>query len=523
MAGNPVSEFDTLDILNFLEKNLLMPSFLNNKQKMDTLKSSIKSGSIFIELSPLHVKNRKDFGHRMHQLMNEGIFKRKSDGGYLFLVRKFAKNNKKREKDYWEKVSSGNCSYDFASHYLDKNIHDLIKMAQINSKDLRKISILIHDEISKTTDLTIDLEDVKAIVVRILPFIKKNTNGGFSLDLTNQSLLSTKLSRKRDLLDQKIAFGRDILLDNNRLYIINSRKDTKKKGDRTSRRLNKKRDHFVEGGEHLVDLAIGITFTEEGVDSEQLITKTFHSRNEKEAMEFLFKSHTLIVDSEIEKSKYFDRPITHVMNIKPDGSVKGKVFYPRLTGDLHTLLTNNELSYEEKELISLQLLEILKYLENAKTEHGDLKLENILYYIDSDGHVHIKLTDYSTMRSFTQSSDYDYFYGSLLYAAPEVVDNYSKKKKAQFRRKPSNNKSDVFSAGIALMAILEGNIDHDFQRARGNFFNSPEDNSINHSPKLKVADKKYRKLIQLMTKKNPEERISGEAAFVIFSSILKKK
>ena len=121
-------------------------------------------------------------------------------------------------------------------------------------------------------------------------------------------------------------------------------------------------------------------------------------------------------------------------------------------GNLRQFLKNilNKNYFTESMLcyISFQILNGLKYCQNYKIVHYDLKPENIII----DNMLNIKIIDYSISYDYSKIKDEEiqlYFSGTGLFMAPEVI-------KCQTIKLKDINKIDLYSLGVILYRLFFG-------------------------------------------------------------------
>ncbi|EAX95515.1 CAMK family protein kinase [Trichomonas vaginalis G3] len=140
----------------------------------------------------------------------------------------------------------------------------------------------------------------------------------------------------------------------------------------------------------------------------------------------------------------------------------------------------------------IQLLIAVEYLHNVKKiAHRDIKLENILF----DSFYNIRLTDFGISKDFENQPEFHTICGSPSYLAPEIIQGH-----------PYSTKSDIWSLGVVLYAMVNGKLPFDASNQKELFHKILKENvtfNANVSPQLKD-------LLTKMLNKNQNARISLE-------------
>ena len=172
-------------------------------------------------------------------------------------------------------------------------------------------------------------------------------------------------------------------------------------------------------------------------------------------------------------------------------------------GTLREKLQKKKLKKREALKLTKNLLEALQEMNKYNMIHRDIKPDNIMFKITKKVLV-VKLIDFGLSADFTDHSNESLLLdksGTACYIAPEIIGmNYLKKF--------YDHKVDVFSIGIILYEILTG-----FRPFKGDDYKSSL--ILNYKCKLDysfIEDKKLRKFVEDITKKNPENRITGKKA-----------
>ena len=117
-------------------------------------------------------------------------------------------------------------------------------------------------------------------------------------------------------------------------------------------------------------------------------------------------------------------------------------------GTLHSLVVSQRDGLPEPiaRNIFLQICSGLKFLHDQNIWHRDIKLENFL--IMGPSHVsspHILFADFGFARQFQDNEKGAEFLGTIHYASPQIYKNI-----------PYDNKTDIWSLGVCLYAMLGG-------------------------------------------------------------------
>lgn len=172
-------------------------------------------------------------------------------------------------------------------------------------------------------------------------------------------------------------------------------------------------------------------------------------------------------------------------------------------GSLYSWLGNNknaELRISEGMDMFIQACCGIQAIHNAGLVHLDIKPENFMLCTDNEN-ITVKVTDFGISRSLeelvrTDGSDSSVNSGTLPYMSPEQI------------QLPSSlnlgKTSDIYSLGIVLFEILDGNLP--FQGNREELTNQ----HINvEPPKLDGDLKSWQPIIEKCLAKNPDDRYSG--------------
>ena len=164
------------------------------------------------------------------------------------------------------------------------------------------------------------------------------------------------------------------------------------------------------------------------------------------------------------------------------------------TCNLKEYLQKNIISLEERNTISLQILEGLSYIHDKKYIHRDIKLSNIFYGLDNK----IKIGDFGLITKITDTVDDDV--GTIGYTAPEVLncENY-------------DNRADLYSLGVVLLEIF---CDTKTDMEKMYLIRDAREN------KLKHKDNNIEKLINGLINENPEDRLTIQECYLLLKIII---
>eukprot|EP01017_Pseudomicrothorax_dubius_P043976 TRINITY_DN7395_c0_g1_i1.p1 TRINITY_DN7395_c0_g1~~TRINITY_DN7395_c0_g1_i1.p1 ORF type:complete len:496 (+),score=53.26 TRINITY_DN7395_c0_g1_i1:136-1623(+) len=165
-------------------------------------------------------------------------------------------------------------------------------------------------------------------------------------------------------------------------------------------------------------------------------------------------------------------------------------------GTLLVRLTK-KLQYKEQEAVLLfrNVLESLKELHEFNVLHRDIKLENIFMPSRSQD-VLAKLGDFD-ISCHTYNIEDNILCGTPGYVAPEL-----------FNDKQYSTKSDVYSLGVVLYAIINGKFPFKLKEAKLLYSSNKSCPLILESPNMKNVSSELVAVIKSMLKPNPEDRPS---------------
>lgn len=121
-------------------------------------------------------------------------------------------------------------------------------------------------------------------------------------------------------------------------------------------------------------------------------------------------------------------------------------------GNLQQLLTDKQLSYEQKDSILKQILEGIAFLHSQGIIHRDLKPQNILIALNQNGQYIPKITDFGISKKIDSNKSSAFTnslsgIGTLAYASPE-----------QLRGLTISKNTDLWSFGILVCWMLTGKL-----------------------------------------------------------------
>ncbi|CAF1086006.1 unnamed protein product [Adineta ricciae] len=159
-------------------------------------------------------------------------------------------------------------------------------------------------------------------------------------------------------------------------------------------------------------------------------------------------------------------------------------------------------------IIILYVLRALTFLEKLNIIHGDIKPQNLVI-VPNEKSFSIKLIDFGTvekMNTRVAQMTVDITKGFTLYfVSPEFLKRNSKNLICRHLHK----KSDAWAAGVMFYLLFCGGIPWDDQQDYENFCNDP------HAKDPVVPDiGGYKAIIELLLKKNPEQRSSAKATLL---------
>lgn len=111
-------------------------------------------------------------------------------------------------------------------------------------------------------------------------------------------------------------------------------------------------------------------------------------------------------------------------------------------GDLEKQVNQGKITFPESLAIASQVLNGMSNLHEAGFIHGDIKLENVLIYQQSDGTLEARISDFGKTQSLEEGKTTIHA-GNPRYAAPEGR---------------QSQKGEVFGTAIMLIRILEGEL-----------------------------------------------------------------
>ena len=215
-----------------------------------------------------------------------------------------------------------------------------------------------------------------------------------------------------------------------------------------------------------------------------------------------FKDAIELTNHEISMLKLLDHP--NIMKLYDTYNVE-KVSYDIITelipgGEIFMKLKSHNVFTEEIACrIMTQLLSAIKECHDNNIVHRDIKPENIILYDEKN--FEIKLIAFGTGKILQKGEKCSDKIGTPTYIAPEIL-----------RGDPYDFKCDLWSAGVLLYVMLSG--DKPFKGlTEEEIFISIKGNELNFDKKeWDNVSKSGKDLVKKMLNKNPEQRISAEAA-----------
>jgi calcium-dependent protein kinase len=167
-------------------------------------------------------------------------------------------------------------------------------------------------------------------------------------------------------------------------------------------------------------------------------------------------------------------------------------------GDLYERLIKNHKFCETcTSRIMRQIFSALAFLHSKGLAHRDIKLENMLLE-ENDSEILVKITDFDTF-GVLDGKFFHQFQGSLPYMAPEVLKRWY------------NEKCDVWSAGVAMFAMLTGRypfVGETSEEICGRILNQ----ELDGSDFIGISNDAVG-LIKKVLEKDPEKRFSAAEAY----------
>ena len=176
-------------------------------------------------------------------------------------------------------------------------------------------------------------------------------------------------------------------------------------------------------------------------------------------------------------------------------------------GCLHNFINSQYLGYNDRLQIFKSILLAVKQLHRNNIVHGDLKVENMVYYYDSsESKDYVKLIDFNTSYIINDNDKYDipFLHGTYGYCAIE-----------QHRGK-IHKKSDIYSLGVILLELII-NDDlwdincYNYQKYRKSILNNLDD----------VKDERLKKIIKKCISISIDKRYGINELYYEFNKIIK--
>ena len=151
-------------------------------------------------------------------------------------------------------------------------------------------------------------------------------------------------------------------------------------------------------------------------------------------------------------------------------------------GCLHNYINLQYLGYKDRLYVFKSILLAVQQLHRNNVVHGDLKMENMVYYYDpNELKDYVKLIDFNTSYIINDNDEYDipFLHGTYGYCAIE-----------QHRGK-INKKSDIYSLGVILLELIQNDDlwdinSYNYQKYRKSILSNLED----------VKDERLKKIIK---------------------------
>ncbi len=177
-----------------------------------------------------------------------------------------------------------------------------------------------------------------------------------------------------------------------------------------------------------------------------------------------------------------------------NGVQKFYIFEQTLEGsDLSKFIQNESIEADGKKQIMLKLLNILNRMHKKGVVHGDVKPENILVSrSQTTGEYEVLVFDFDLSFDIREVKDMNDGFGTLKYAAPEMLDQSRQfKKYGQVPAKHCSPALDVYSLGATFRCLLGNN----------------------------RAGKRLKQLLSGMLEVNPEKRLKISEALALCKDI----
>ena len=159
-------------------------------------------------------------------------------------------------------------------------------------------------------------------------------------------------------------------------------------------------------------------------------------------------------------------------------------------------------------IIIVYVLRALIFLEKLNIIHGDIKPQNLVV-VQSQQHLFVKLIDFGTVEKMnTRSAQITVDAGkahTVYFASPEFLRRNARNLVSRHLHK----KSDAWAAGVMFYVLFFERFPWKDEFEYDNFCNNPRAKDI-----VVPRDGGYKAIIELLLKKNPEERTSAKSTYL---------
>lgn len=165
------------------------------------------------------------------------------------------------------------------------------------------------------------------------------------------------------------------------------------------------------------------------------------------------------------------------------------------------LIDSDKLPFEEATYVIHKLLTIVKYLDELKIMHRDIKTENMLIKKKRGLISKIYLIDFGLAKFVDSREIVDQKLGTLGYCAPEVI-----------TKTPYNQSVDMWSIGIIYFLLLTGTLPFDGKTSSSITEKTCKDAMPLNDKVIASLDSKVSKFLDRACQKNPADRLSLKQA-----------